>query len=289
MVYASAATGFRSDGAQPRPFTPGQQRVPVPAEELIAYEIGTKLDLLDRRLRLNIAAFLDDYDPRIFSGGGTQCNAANNLDPGPVYRGITAGNPCPAGTALAGSTGIPWIPYDSAPGEDRGVEVELTASPIPNLSINGTLAWFDFKSKVDPLQPNGADNPGYVDPSFHVQAELSGSLGVQYRFAMGSGFLTPRLDWFVQGSRSNGVQYKLQLPGSANQIGGYGLFNARLGYTSGDGKWDLAVSADNLLDKFYWYQLAPERSNLNGLPTDNRTGTPARGREVAVTFRRNFQ
>lgn len=43
-------------GAQPRPFTPGQQRIPVPAEELIAYEIGVNTDLFNRRLRVNVAA-----------------------------------------------------------------------------------------------------------------------------------------------------------------------------------------------------------------------------------------
>ncbi len=34
MVYASAATGFRSDGSQPRPFMPSQLKEKVPAEEL---------------------------------------------------------------------------------------------------------------------------------------------------------------------------------------------------------------------------------------------------------------
>ncbi len=199
MVYGTVSTGFRSDGAQPRPFTPGQQRVPVPAEELIAYEIGTKLDLFERRLRLNIAAFMDDYDPRVFTANATQCSAPSSLDPGPVYRGISPGNPCPAGTALAGTTGIPWIAYDSAPGEDRGLEVELTATPISRLAVNATFAWFDFKSNVSPLLPNGARNPGYVDPSYDVQAELSGSLGAQYSFSLGErGTLTPRLDWFLQ-------------------------------------------------------------------------------------------
>ena len=51
----------------------------------------------------------------------------------------------------------------------------------------------------------------------------------------------------------------------------------------------MALAAENLLDKFYWYQLGPYRSNAapNAI-TDNRTGTPARGREVSLTFRRNF-
>ena len=59
MVYGQAATGFRSDGAQPRPFTVGQQKEVVPAEELISYEIGAKTDLFNRKLRLNLAAFFE--------------------------------------------------------------------------------------------------------------------------------------------------------------------------------------------------------------------------------------
>jgi outer membrane receptor protein involved in Fe transport len=136
---------------------------------------------------------------------------------------------------------------------------------------------------------NGVPNPGYVHPSYKVQAEFTGSLGVQYRFGMGSGSLIPRLDWFMQGSRTNGDQYLQQLPGSANKVPGYTLVNARITYMPESGKWDLALSAENLFDKFYWYTLAPERSTLTGLPTDNRTGSPGRGREIALTFRRNFQ
>jgi outer membrane receptor for ferric coprogen and ferric-rhodotorulic acid len=117
---------------------------------------------------------------------------------------------------------------------------------------------------------------------------LTGSLGVQYRFALFGGSLTPRLDWFYQGYRSNGNAYLPQLPGNANRVPGYGLMNARLTYSPEDAKWDVSVSADNLLDKFYWYTLAPERSNIDNTLTDNRTGSPGRPREIAVTFRRNF-
>ena len=219
MVYGTVSTGFRSDGAQPRPFTPGQQQVPVPAEELIAYEIGTKLDLFDRRLRVNVAAFMDDYDPRVFISNGTQCNLPSDLDPGPGFH-LPPGGTCPAGTPLAGMTGSPWVIYDSAPGKDRGLELEVTADPVPDLSINASIAWFDFKSSVGPTVKDGRachPNFGYVDPSYDVQAELSGSFGAQYRFQVGGGSLIPRLDWFYQGSRSNGNQYIPQLPEARQQ------------------------------------------------------------------------
>jgi len=294
MVYASAATGFRSDGSQPRPFTPGQQKETVPAEELTNYEVGMKMDLLDRKLRVNVALFQDNYDPRVVLSPGTQCNFPSNPDPGPVFRGLT-GSTCPAGTEVGNSTsktGSPWFAYASAPGKDRGAEVEITASPTQDWSINASMGLFDFKSDAPKTVANSAGqqvpNNVYVDPSFKVQAKMSGSLGMQYRLSAFNGSLTPRFDWFFQGSRSNGNAYLPQLPGSANKVPAYGVVNARVTYVPEGGKWEMAVSADNLFDKFYWYQLAAERSNIDGSLTDNRTGSPGRGREIAVTFRRNF-
>jgi iron complex outermembrane recepter protein len=300
MAYAQAATGFRSDGAQPRPFTPGQQKEIVPAEELTSYEIGLKTDLLNRTLRLNAAVFFDDYDPRVVVSPGTQCNFPSNPEPGPVFRGLT-NSTCPAGTEVGnapppnGPTGSPWFAYASAPGSNRGVELEATATPLSGLNINATLSWFDFKSDADPTLPNGQPNNVYVDPSFHVQSEWSGNLGAEYRWAIGSGSITPRIDWFYQGYRSNGTAYLPQLEGQDNKVPSFGLVNARITYNSEDGNWLLALSAENLFDKFYWYQLGPYRNNTwtNGVLApgpiaDNRVGTPARGREVALTFRRNF-
>ena len=294
MVYASAATGFRSDGAQPRPFTPGQQKETVPAEELTSYEIGTKMDFFDRRLRVNVALFQDDYDPRVVVSAGTQCNFPSNPDPGPVFRGLT-GSTCPTGTEVGNSanrTGSPWFAYASAPGKDRGAEVEITASPTKDWSINASMGLFDFKSGAPKTVANSAGaqvpNNVYVDPSFKVQAPFSGSLGMQYRLSAFGGSLTPRFDWFFQGYRSNGTAYLPQLPGKDNKIGGYGIVNARVTFVPESGNWEMALSAENLFDKFYWYQLAAARSTVDGTVTDNRTGSPGRPREVALTFRRNF-
>jgi iron complex outermembrane receptor protein len=299
MVYASAATGFRSDGSQPRPFTLGQQSEKVPAEELTSYELGMKLDLLNRRLRVNMAVFQDDYDPRVVVSAGVQCNFPSNPDPGPVYRGLQ-NSTCPTGTEVGNSTartGSPWLAYASAPGKDRGAELELTATPTQNWAINATMGLFDFKSGAprtvaDSTGKQVANNV-YVDPSFKVQAKFSGSLGMQYKLAALGGTLTPRFDWFFQGARSNGIAYYPQLPGSDNQVPAYGVVNARLTYVPEGGKWEASLEAQNLLDKFYWYQLGLARSN-NPDPasyltvTDNRTGSPGRPREVALTFRRNF-
>jgi iron complex outermembrane recepter protein len=287
MAYVTASTGFRSDGAQPRPFTPGQQRVPVPAEKLTSYEIGAKTDLLDKRLRINLAAFYDDYGPRIFAENATQCAATSNLNPGSPYFGITAGNPCPAGTALAGTTGVPWIYYASAPGHDYGVELEASATPVDNLSINASLAFFGFQSTT-PKYVNGSLNPGYVDPSYKIQAPLSGSAGAQYRIVIPGGSVVPRLDFFYQGYRSTGEQFLPQLPGIDNKVPGYGVVNGRLTYAPNSGKWTVSVAAENLFNRFYWYQLSPYRDTISGLVNENQQGVPSRPRTILATFERSF-
>jgi iron complex outermembrane receptor protein len=56
MVYASVSTGFKSGGFSV--YGPGAP--PYLPETLDAYELGLKSDLLDRRVRLNVAAF--DYE-----------------------------------------------------------------------------------------------------------------------------------------------------------------------------------------------------------------------------------
>ena len=94
------------------------------------------------------------------------------------------------------------------------------------------------------------------------------------------------MDWFYQGSRSNGAQYLEQRP--ENHVGGYGIVNARLMFATGDNKWNVALVADNVLDRFYWYTLAPGVDSVTGGPVDNRTGSPARGSEWALTLTRNF-
>ncbi|MEP7314012.1 MAG: TonB-dependent receptor, partial [Pseudomonadota bacterium] len=282
MVYAMASTGFRSDGANPRPWAPNQL-LPVSMEEILAYEVGAKTDFFDRRLRVNASVFINDYDPRVSSRFGQSCNPTGP-DPHPYIPFGTA--LCPAGTQIAGQppgNGVFWFDYFSAPGKAKGAELEITAAPIANLTLNATAGYYEYKSDV----ARGQD--GYVDSSVREQPQFSGSIGAQYAFNFADGAaVTPRVDLFYQGHRTNGDIGLPQLDPD-NIIPGYTLVNARLMYSSGDNKWVAALSAENLFDKFYWYQLGANRANAapNGL-IYGRTGAPARGREFAFTLRRNF-
>nr|QQZ50818.1 TonB-dependent receptor [Phenylobacterium glaciei] len=57
-LYAKYSTGYRAGGANSRSAT----FQAFDAEEVKAYELGAKMDLLDRRLRVNLAAYAMDRD-----------------------------------------------------------------------------------------------------------------------------------------------------------------------------------------------------------------------------------
>jgi iron complex outermembrane receptor protein len=279
MLYGMVSTGFRSDGAQPRPFVPAQLRE-VTGEEITAYELGFKADFFDHRLRVNAAGFINEYDPRISTRIGYQCNLADAADPGPFFPIFIPA--CPPGTPLAGSTGFLWINYFSAPGTARGAELELSAAPVDNLALNASAGYYEYESDLD--DPN-AD--GFIHPSVREQPELSFSVGAQYTFNLGRGTLVPRIDWFYQGERTNGDPRFQQLR-PYHIVPSYDIANARLTYESEDRTWNASLSADNLFDKFYWVTLGAERGGDGVTPLYMRTGVPARGREIALSFRRNF-
>jgi iron complex outermembrane recepter protein len=280
FFYGTVGSGFRSPGVNPRISTVGQLKS-VPGEEAINYEIGAKLEFFDRKVRLNTAAFYMDYDPRLFQALATQCNLANDPDPGTPF--FLAGGNCPAGTPLAGTTGIsPWFVYTSVPAKVKGAELEATVSPLEHLSLNYTFGYNFTKVEVDsPTQL------GYIDSSVFTQPKVNMSAGLQYGIPLGSaGTLTPRVDAFYQSHRTNG-------PVTAPQrdpdwvIGGYTLLNARLTYDTMEGDWQVALSATNLGNKFYWQQLGPA-TTATGLVTDARAGTPGRPREWAITVKKSF-
>ena len=294
FLYVQSATGFTSEGATPRIFTVGQLMA-LRGEELLSNEIGAKLEFLDRRLRLNAAVFRSDYDPRIRQTGGvTQCDAPTDLNPTP-YR--LAGGLCPAGTALAGSTGLPWFYYDNSPGELNGYELELTATPLDNLLISFSLGQNEYENAdKNPLSVN------YIAPDYLFQPEFNASLGLQYAIQLGGGgTLTPRIDAFYQGERHNGpANARPGVQGvTANTcpdqcVPSFTVLNARLTYEPPNSDWRLSLASTNVTDKLYWqqYSAAITVNAATGVVTNTapagRSGVPSAPREWALTVEKRF-
>ncbi len=294
-VYGSVATGYRPGAFNPRPFQ-GSQLVPVGEEALTSYEVGFKGDLLDRKLRVNLAGFYSDYNKRIVPLGGSEC-----FDNGTTGQCLTPA----AGTAISalqvdpavtGGSSLcrPYVPatdgpinvargigvtcisktlYVNRPGKVKGLEAEIELRPVDGLLINVSGGWTKFNApelKNDPLVVN--TTPQYVP-------EYTGSAGISYDVkGILGGMVTPRLDAFYQSKLSfNSRSLNAQIPGRTT-------FNGRITYTNDDGDWTVAVGATNLFDKRYYYNV------FDLLPFGQPTteGQPGRPREWYLTVKRRF-
>ena len=159
MVYGSISTGFRSGGVNPRPFT-DSQFIPFGPEAITSYEVGTKLDLLERRVRLNLAAFYSDFDHRIQRQQTVDANGAP----------LTA-------------------PTNLGTGRIKGFEAELEANPVGNLLLNAQVGYARFTSSDE----------AYTGERPIATPDWTANAGAQYLFELGGGGgINLRLDWYYQ-------------------------------------------------------------------------------------------
>ncbi|TIX49273.1 TonB-dependent receptor [Alteraurantiacibacter aquimixticola] len=252
LAYASVATGFKGGGSNPRPFN-AFQLVPFGPEELVAYEVGLKTDLLDRRLRANLSAFLNKFTD--------------------IQTGV---NICPTG--VPGTETPSACRVNAGDADIRGFELELQAEPVDGLMLDASLSYIDLKYKtVSPLSQTQIDDPGTAPP-------WKASFGAQYRIDLDSaGTLTPRFDVFYQDDQFTGP---LTLGGvrMLNFLPSFTTVNARLTWRNEAD--DLAVSLEvtNLTDEYYLLS----SFDLRGAGTGYRKVLPARPREWALTVRKDF-
>ena len=260
MVYGQAATGFRPPGVNPRPTT-AIQLLPFDAEEMTSYEIGLKSEFLDRRVRLNLAGFYSDYSKRLTSVLRYECT------------GLTAPVDLPSQCGMRPF--VQWFIFETAPATVKGFEAELTAQPVDGMQVNAAVGYNKFTNGV-----KTPGQPGYRHPDQLIQPEWNATAGVQYGIPLAGGTLTPRLDWFYQTHMTFGPTTTSPRT-DLFTVPGYSTFNGRIGFETGDKSWSIALSATNLFDKFYYYNLF----SGSGFAL---SGQPSRPREWALTVKRKF-
>jgi iron complex outermembrane receptor protein len=259
MTYAQFSTGFKSGGANPRPFFPSQA-LPHNPETLNAYEAGFKSDFFDRRVRLNTAAFINKYNDILVNV--TVCPSP----PGPPAT------PC-------------FLPLNAGKATVKGFEVETTLRPLPGLTIDGTLAYLNFKyTKISPIAASagiGKEDRGlYISP-------WQWSVGTQYELGLGSlGRLTPRVDITHEDAferNANNVDAATGARDIFGHIAGRTLVNARLAYVPRGSEWEIAGEIRNVTNKLYYTDIFDNRGSTNSIQ-----GSPGEPRTWAVTVKRNF-
>ena len=224
LTYLSWTKGFRSGNYFSRIVTTSTTAAAVanarallgPTEEetLNSIELGFKSQFLDRRVKLNIAAYQSKYDD--------------------IQRTV----------AIAGSTALQAL-QNAASATIRGVEIEAVVSVTDALRLEANLSWVDPNyDEFTGLDLTGDGNP---DPelarnlSFDRVPEQTAYLAASYDF---NSQLSMRLSYAWRDDFFTDVNNTPELAQDA-----YGLFDASLSYRRDN--WSVSLFGRNLNDEEY--------------------------------------
>ena len=250
LLYGYFARGFKSGGFTGRIVIP-EDIGPFDPEQLDTFELGIKADALDNRLRVNAAAFYNDY---------TDMQVVQNLTFASGANSATITN---AGAATS------W-----------GAEVEITMLPVENLQLTISAAYLD--ASYDEYDSQALDADGnLVSISFAGNdlmnaPEFSTAESIRYTLPAGPG----NLEFFVQHTYTdekftNFTALPEELVESLN------LVHGSITWRPTDERWSIGLYGRNLTDEEYYGQkavFAPAFSIAN-------VGPP---REYGVDFRYNW-
>jgi iron complex outermembrane receptor protein len=244
-LYAKYSTGFRAGGANARSAT----FTAFKPEEVKAFEVGSKMYLLDRTVRLNLAAYaMDRTDTQI---------DFDNVD-------TTIGSP---------TIGAHTEETRNAPGKSkiRGFEAELTYKPIDSLTLGLNYAYTSVKVPAAPFPFTG--NPDVpVGTPFPVNVvytpKNAASAYVDYEMPVGALTLHGHLDAnyadeqysfqteFADVSPTGKLVQNVVAKGDKSFIvnGNIALSDITMG--EGGPTATLSVWARNLLDETYVYRIS---------------------------------
>ena len=252
LVYASWSRGFNAgffNQISFGGFTDAVNPVVKP-EEIDAYEIGLKSDLLDHHLRVNIAGFLYDY---------------SNLQ-----------------QQIYGLGGITVI--NAASARIKGVDLDVVARPVRDLTLSFSANYLDSHYKSYPLAPNydflasgefaavgnrdAAGNDLVGAPRFGLQASATYTL----RTSIGTFDTTGNVNY--QRRQYADPQNEIVIPGRT-------LVGLTEQWTSNDGNTSITAWVKNLTNKVY-------DVSLSLLTPAGLVGNPGAPRTYGVTIGHKF-
>ena len=255
MAYASASTGYKGGGVNPRPFFPVQLKT-FNSEELTSYELGFKSTVFDNTLRFNAAFFSTTYDDIQLILKACE----HPFVPGGI------GPPC-------------LKPANVGDADIEGFEIEATWYPTDNFLVDVSASTLDFQyTRVDPL----AFSNSSIDPLNMITPytpENKWSVGGQYTFPASSvGEFMVRVDASymdeVYADPSNRV---------VNRIDDYTLVNAVIRWDAPSEDWRIEAAWLNLTDEVYYidaYDVHDSQGTVISQP-----GLPS---TFNLSFQRNF-
>jgi iron complex outermembrane recepter protein len=218
MVYGYYARGFKSGGFVGRIVIP-EDSGPFDEEYVDTYEIGIKTELLDRTLRLNVAAFFNQYD---------DMQLAN------IYFTEDA-----FGNTVNGNTIL-----NAANAETSGLEVDLLWMPTNSLRINASLGllnaeYTDFVYGADKLDLSGQ--------TLQNSPETTANLGLEYTAQIQSLELRSSIQYKYVSKKWDGNIVN----SPRSEVQPTNLVDVNIDLSDPNSNWSLGIWAMNLMDERY--------------------------------------
>lgn len=211
LVFARYSKGFKSGGYN-ADLINSPEALPFEDESVNSYEIGFKSPLLDRKMNLNVNAFIsnhDDYQVQSFTilpSGGTAITISN-----------------------------------AAEVESKGFEAELMWYALDDLQVWANFGYTDatFKSFPNPAGP-GTD---YAGNRLADAPKFTYNLGAEYRNSYDLGELVVQANYFSQDDF-----YSNPNNAAVNLNESRGESSARIGFEADSEVWSVYLWAKNLSD-----------------------------------------
>ncbi|WP_324260853.1 TonB-dependent receptor [Altererythrobacter sp. H2] len=215
MLYGSYTRGYK--GPAFNVFfnhTAPVNAIPIDEETSDAFEVGLKSQFWDRKVQLNLAAFMVEYD-------GFQ---ANNFV---LLNGAVVSNLTNAGTV-----------------KSEGFEADLIVAPSEGLSFRASAAYAD--ARVKEFNPN----PGNNAPDARNGTQLP--LAPKFTYTIGGDYETDLGGFKAYLSTDyRHVSRQFSDLGEQGVIDPYGMWNASVGFSDAEDMYRLTFHARNITDDSY--------------------------------------
>lgn len=259
LGFAQVTRGFKSGLYNTLSLQPSNSSIPtvVNPETLDSYEIGMKSDWMNRRLRVNLSGFYYDYQNQ-------QVNA------------------------FVGST---RILFNAAASHIKGIDAEIVAVPIDNLTVSLNAEYLDAKYQDFPGAPlfTPVPAPGVANLATPINAagkhdpyspKFTSTLTVDYEIPTEFGKAT------VSGSWNHNSGYYFDF-GNLRKQSAYNYLSGTAKFEFGEGRWDITLWGKNLLDEKVYASVNQVAQGPTGLFGGDSL-TPRPPRTFGVRFGAHF-
>jgi iron complex outermembrane recepter protein len=219
MIYGNVSRGFKAAAVSNIAGFFASQFVPAPQEELTAYEIGVKTNIIPLT-HINAAVFYDNYKDKQVQG------TVDVLVFGPEETVVS-------------------IPKSNI----KGADFDITVRPVAGLTLGlqGTYLKSDVEGSFVGTTQLG-ETANFGGSSFPNTPKWQTAVYSDYSWSIGNG-----LSAFVDARESyrSGTSGDF-IPNPLFRIPSYALLDAYAGVKTDDGKWSFQLWGRNITDRYYW-------------------------------------